>query len=176
VAFELRSADVVLREGREDDAPALAQGFVEDPAMGMLIGAERDPDEARLREQLSRPVALAGPHFTLVIADPATDAALGTVIVHSIDATHRRGEVGFYLVPGARGRGLAAAAVRLVVDWLFDERGLDRVEMTTTPDNARVPALARRLGFTQEGVLRARNLERGRRVDVVWYGLLRDER
>ena len=38
-----------------------------------------------------------------------------------------------------------------------------------------MPALAARLGFTHEGVLRARNVERGRRVDVVWFGLLREE-
>jgi len=47
--------------------------------------------------------------------------------------------------------------------------------MTTTPDNAAVFALARRLGFTQEGVLRKRNVERGQRVDVVWFGVLREE-
>jgi RimJ/RimL family protein N-acetyltransferase len=38
-----------------------------------------------------------------------------------------------------------------------------------------VAALARRLGFTREGVLRKRNVERGRRVDVVWFGVLREE-
>ena len=47
--------------------------------------------------------------------------------------------------------------------------------MTTTPDNQAVFALARRLGFVQEGVLRRRNVERGVRVDVVWFGVLREE-
>jgi RimJ/RimL family protein N-acetyltransferase len=47
--------------------------------------------------------------------------------------------------------------------------------MTTTPDNPTVPPLARRLGFTREGVLRLRNLERGERVDLIWFGLLREE-
>lgn len=50
-----------------------------------------------------------------------------------------------------------------------------RVEMTTTPENPAVPALARRLGFTQEGVLRARNIQRGQRVDIIWFGVLREE-
>jgi RimJ/RimL family protein N-acetyltransferase len=47
--------------------------------------------------------------------------------------------------------------------------------MTTIPENQIVPALARRLGFRQEGILRRRNVERGRRVDIVWFGLLREE-
>jgi RimJ/RimL family protein N-acetyltransferase len=47
--------------------------------------------------------------------------------------------------------------------------------MTTTPDNAGALVLARRLGFEQEGILRQRAIERGRAVDLVWFGLLRDE-
>jgi RimJ/RimL family protein N-acetyltransferase len=58
---------------------------------------------------------------------------------------------------------------------MFEALDLLRVEMTTTPDNPVVPALGRRLGFSQEGVLRARNFERGQRVDLVWFGLLREE-
>jgi RimJ/RimL family protein N-acetyltransferase len=45
-----------------------------------------------------------------------------------------------------------------------------------TPDNAGALVLARRLGFEEEGVLRQRAIERGRAVDIVWFGLLRDER
>ena len=176
VAVELRSETVVLRQGREADAAPLARAFADDPSLGALIGVERDPDEARLREQVTGPIGLDQPFSTLVVADPRDDAPLGAVIVHSVDRAHRRAEVGFWLVPAARGRGIGTAAVGLVVDWLFDEGGLERVEMTTTPDNAAVERLAARLGFTREGVLRARNRERGRRVDVVWFGLLRDER
>ena len=47
--------------------------------------------------------------------------------------------------------------------------------MTTTLDNVAVHAVARRLGFQREGMLRKRNVERGHRVDVVWLGLLREE-
>jgi RimJ/RimL family protein N-acetyltransferase len=31
------------------------------------------------------------------------------------------------------------------------------------------------MGFAQEGALRERNVERGRHVDVVWFGVLREE-
>jgi ribosomal-protein-serine acetyltransferase len=65
--------------------------------------------------------------------------------------------------------------VTLAISWAFDTYDLLRMEMTTTPDNPAVRALAQRLGFSQEGVLRARNVERGRRVDIVWFGLLREE-
>ncbi len=104
-----------------------------------------------------------------------SDVFLGMVIAHSLDGRHRRGEVGIWLVRGARGRGLGRAALSLVISWLFEELDLLRVEMTTTPDNPAVPALAAHLGFTREGLLRARNIERGQRVDVAWFGLLREQ-
>jgi len=39
-----------------------------------------------------------------------------------------------------------------------------------------VVALAERLGFRPEGILRGRNFERGRRLDALMLAVLRDER
>lgn len=111
----------------------------------------------------------------LVIVDDG-DAFAGSVTLHSFAPRHRRCEVGFWLVPERRGRGLGADAVAAVANWVFDELDYLRLEMTTTPDNPAVPALARRLGFTAEGVQRKRNVERGQRVDVLLFGLLREDR
>ena len=61
----------------------------------------------------------------------------------------------------------------LLVEWAFEALELDRIEITTTPDNAAARALATSLGFTEEGVMIARNLERGKRVDVVLLARLR---
>jgi RimJ/RimL family protein N-acetyltransferase len=47
--------------------------------------------------------------------------------------------------------------------------------MVTIPENVSLLALARRLGFVHERIQRSHNLERGRRVDVLWLGLLREE-
>jgi RimJ/RimL family protein N-acetyltransferase len=163
---------VTLRSLREDDAPAYAAAFREDPELGRLVGAETDPDAAAVRERIADAAQRAG--FELAIADGASDAFRGVVAVHSVEPDHGRAEVGFWLVPQARGAGLGARAVALVVGWLF-EQGMRRVEMTTTPDNGGALVLARRLGFEQEGVLRQRAIERGRPVDIVWLGLLRDE-
>jgi RimJ/RimL family protein N-acetyltransferase len=173
----LSDGQVTLRWMRVDDAPASAAAFRDDPDLGRLIGAERDPDEAGIRERIARQEvdAAEGRGLQLAVADPVDDAFWGAMILHSLDWHSRRGEIGFWLIPAARGRGVGSAALALAVSWAFAELDLLRLEMTTTPENPAVPALARRLGFTREGVLRARNIERGRRVDIVWFGLLREE-
>lgn len=174
----LGDGTVALRAMKLQDAGAYAAAFRDDPGLGRLLGIEADPDEASMRERIERQSEPAGDDVTFIrfaIADAVTDAFWGEVLVHSLHDQHRRGEVGFWVVPGQRGRGVGSRAVTLVVSWLFEALDLLRVEMTTTPENEVVPALARRLGFTQEGVLRCRNVERGRRVDIVWFGLLREE-
>lgn len=173
----LTDGRVTLRWMRVDDAPACAAAFRDDPDLGHLIGVERDPDEAGIRERIARQDehAADGRSLQLAVADPMSDVFWGAMILHSLDWHSRRAEIGFWLIPAARGRGVGSAAVALAVSWAFAELDLLRLEMTTTPENAAVPALAHRLGFTQEGVLRARNIERGRRVDIVWFGLLRED-
>ena len=135
-----------------DDAPAYVAAFRDDPELGRLLGMEEDPDEARIRQRAKRMPALAAEGRIVELA--IGESFAGSVILHSFDEHHRRCEVGFWLVSEARGRGLGSRAVALGVGWAFRELDLLRVEMTTTPDNAAVLALARRLGFTQEGVLR----------------------
>ncbi|HEX5923055.1 MAG TPA: GNAT family protein [Baekduia sp.] len=174
---DLSGDGFVLRPLTVGDAASYAAAFTDDPELGRLLGIEQDPNEQSIRERASRyrDRAEEGKGVEFAIADPRTDEFLGSVILHSFDWQHRRCEVGFWLAPAARGRRLGADAVARTLSWAFDALDLLRVEMTTTPDNLAVSVLARRLGFTQEGVLRSRNVERGNRVDVVFFGVLREE-
>lgn len=173
----LRGDGVLLRRLRPEDAPAYVAAFGADPDLGRLLGMEQDLEADAIRERAERMPELAagGKLVELAVSEEGGETFLGSMMLHSFDAHHRRCEVGFWLAPAARGRGLGSRAVALAVSWALHDLDLLRVEMTTTPDNAAVFALARRLGFTQEGVLRKRNVERGARVDVVWFGVLREE-
>ena len=170
---EALSGDGVgLRRLTADDAPAYAGAFRDDPELVTLLGYEHDPDEPWVLERIDQAAAREG--FELVITADGTEALRGMVAVHHVMPDHARAEVGFWLVPAARGAGLGARAVALIIDWLFEDGGLRRVELSTT-DNGGALALARHLGFVEEGVQRQRDIERGRPVDIVWFGMLRDE-
>ena len=168
---------VVLRPLRAEDVAPYAAAFRADPALGRLLGMEQDPDEAGVRNSVERSPQRAadGSVATLAVADPQTGGFWGAVIMHSFEWHHRRCEVGFWLIPEVRARGVGSRAVAMAVSWAFETLDLLRVEMTTTPENEAVGPLARRLGFAHEGVLRRRNVERDQRVDVEWFGLLREE-
>ncbi len=175
VPEDLERDGIALRRLRARDAGAFAGAFREDPTLGVLIGADEDPTENSVRRFIARQPGLRarGEFLGLAVSDASKRPFLGHVMLHTLAWRHRRAEVGYWLVPSARGQGVGRTAVSLLVEWAFETLELDRVENTTTPDNDAARALARSLGFTQEGVLASRNLERGRRVDVVILARLR---
>ncbi len=172
----LRQDGIVLRRLRARDAGPFACAFRDDPALGVRIGADEDPTEIGVRRFIARQPGLRarGEFLGLAVSDDTRRPFYGHVMLHTLAWRHRRAEVGYWLVPEARGRGIGRTAVSLLVDWAFASLELDRIEITTTPENTAARALAESLGFTPEGVMRARNLERGKRVDVLLLARLRN--
>jgi [ribosomal protein S5]-alanine N-acetyltransferase len=175
----LSDAHVALREfGRQDSQP-YCRAFKDDPALGARLGMESDPTEASFQHQIEQAPGLRANgreiEFAIVDANAVSEGFLGCVVLHSFQWHHRRAEIGAWVVPAARGRGVAWRASTIGLQWAFDTLELERVEATTTPDNPQAQSLALRLGFQREGVMRHRNVERGGRVDLVIFGLLRGE-
>lgn len=67
-------------------------------------------------------------------------------------------QIGYFLAPGARGRGYATRAVRLLMSWLF-ELGARKVFATTDPLNADSIAVLRRAGFVDEKKIRGSEMD-----------------
>jgi RimJ/RimL family protein N-acetyltransferase len=109
------------------------------------------------------------------IADPATDRLLGTIGVHHVDTDRAQGEIGYWVAPWARGRGVATLSLRLLAGWTFERLGVRRLELTCGPDNAASARVAERCGFVREGVLRSHLRFKGGRRDTVLFSLLPGE-
>ncbi len=71
--------------------------------------------------------------LSLCIADAHTDTALGYVGLRF--RLQGRASFGYWVVPDARGRGIATAAVRLVTLWAFSALGVARLEILVEPWN-----------------------------------------
>jgi len=108
-----------------------------------------------------------------VIVERSAGRVLGAIGLHARDATMR--EIGFWLAPEARGRGIMTESVRLVCRWGFDELHLGRIEWWANVGNEASRRVAEKVGFTMEGTVRARVLHRGQRVDAWGGGLLPGE-
>ena len=93
----------------------------------------------------------------------------GTVSLR--DQGDQRAEIALGSHPWARGRGVMERALRLLLAWGFEERGLETVIWWANRGNWASRKLAWRLGFSFEGAARHWLPQRGELVDC-WIGTL----
>ena len=165
---------VALRGWRDADVPAIA-AMMDEPEIARYTRApspytERDA----LQWRALHPVMLRrNEALPLAIADAADTRLLGSIELRF--RPEGRGELGYLLAREARGRGVATRALRLFARWAFEWQGLKRLEAHVQPDNVPSLALAERVGFRREGVMRSYSVMRGERVDLVLLAMLPGE-
>jgi RimJ/RimL family protein N-acetyltransferase len=107
------------------------------------------------------------------IASTGDDEVLGSCDVFSIDTKNLVAEMGYWVAPWARGQGVASQAVGILSGWAMGDIGLGRLELLIRPDNAASRAVAERAGGVFEGILRGKVLDKGERIDMALYALVR---
>jgi RimJ/RimL family protein N-acetyltransferase len=170
-APRLSDGVVVLRGPRDADVEPLAAASL-DPQVLRFTRVPDDNSPERVRTFLYDPAAALGAEESRlwVIAD-ASEAALGLIDIR-IERAPGRGDIGYWLGPAGRGRGLMTRAVTLLAAHGFDTLGLARVTIRVATENVASQAVAERAGFVREGVLRSYDELKGRREDHVVYSRL----
>jgi len=149
----LSDGTVALREWRPDDAPAL------EPMCG---GADWAPRWTSLPPEWSEAAArrwigklrrhrCAGTAVALAVTRAGEDVPVGNVNLVRFSDDGLSAALGYWLVPAARGAGLATAAARLLCRWGFEELGLERIELLVEPENEPSRRVATRLGARPDG-------------------------
>ena len=111
----------------------------------------------------------------LVVADKASDRAIGTALLFRLDEGSARAELGYALGRAHWGRGLMHEALGALLERAFGAMALRRIEAEVDVRNAASARVLQRLGFSREGLLRQRWVSKGEAKDVEIFGLLRHE-
>ncbi len=97
---------------------------------------------------------------------------LGGVPCWSHDPVHHVAELGYWLTPVARGQSLATKATRVVVEHLFTNVHVNRVEFQCRTENSASRRVAERIGGRFEGVRRQSHWVGGAFRDHAVYAIL----
>jgi RimJ/RimL family protein N-acetyltransferase len=130
-------------------------------------------DEIRWFENLPK---YAGKVFNFNIRTTDDDTLIGYVVYYGYDPRNRAASIGIGIAePAYREKGYGTEAMRLMLDYGFDELNLNRVELTVSSFNSRAIHVYKKVGFKEEGVLRQCDYNDGRYYDVLVMSLLREE-
>lgn len=170
---EISGDGFLLRKPRKEDAPHLMRAMQDElTARSLDIKGPytlRRAEDAIAREDAKR--ALSGT-YTWAIDEGGVFAGEVSLTMYEEDL---RAETGYFLVPEARGRGLGQKAVRTAIDAAFRAAPLNRIYAMHTGDNEASAKVLESVGMKREGVLRRHRIKHGVPVDIVYWGILREE-
>jgi RimJ/RimL family protein N-acetyltransferase len=171
--------DVVrLRRVRDDDADAMTAGLG-DISTSRWMGSipHPYPHEESLKWIADAPAAWKRNVFFFAIADASSDGFLGEAGLIGYDAANARAEMSYWVMPDARGKGVARNAATLLAQWGFEVLQLARIDWAAVVGNDASRAVAEAVGFQYEGLRRSwlRRQYDDSRHDAWVMGLLRDE-
>ncbi len=115
--------------------------------------------------------------YTFIIIDKATGKPAGSTAYGNISEVDKRLEIGWtWLGKDHRGTGLNRHCKFLLLQHAFEVLEFERVELKTDVLNLRSRQAMRKIGATEEGILRSHTLiHDGRRRDTIYYSILKPE-
>ncbi|MGY1741526.1 MULTISPECIES: GNAT family N-acetyltransferase [unclassified Blastococcus] len=172
---DLEAGPVRLRPWRANDVDDAWSAFRDEQMRrwGGLVVDSREDAVAWVGRRLTP----APDRVNWAVADPGTGTLLGSVGLHAVDPVEGQAMVGYWTVPAARGRGVAARAVDAACRELFARTPVDRIELCHAVGNPASGRVAEKAGFTWEGRLRrSHRYGGGIKLDQFLWARLADDR
>ena len=172
----VESTRLIVRPVAESDLQPLLAVNGDDEATRFLPYASwRSLADASAWFERMSALGARGESIQYVIADRTSGLVIGTCLLFRYEETSARAELGYVLGRNYWGRGLMREALVALIDCAFSGYGLRRLEAEVDPLNQASILLLEGLGFTREGLLRKRWVDKGVAHDTTIYGLLSDE-
>jgi RimJ/RimL family protein N-acetyltransferase len=171
----LTDGEVLLRAWEPGDAPAVTAAC-QDPEIPRWTVVPHHYTQRHAREFIRGTASdlVNGRELALAIVD-RDDRLLGALGISNFDWADLKAEIGYWMAPEARRRGIGARATRMLAVWALTALGLERLELLANPANEASGRLAERAGFTREGTLRRYRRRHGVREDLVMFSLLAED-
>ena len=178
----LTSQRIILRDFHAADADAFFAIFSDDRVTEFYdCNTFSNVEQAQelVTANIGRNAAQDGTGLRWVIClTDSPESAIGSCGIHSINKNFHSLEIGYDLHPKYWGNGYAFEAVSKMLSFCFSSHSpihVNRVTATTDLESHKSIALLKRLGFSEEGILRQYGFWKNRFNDVRLFSLLREE-
>jgi RimJ/RimL family protein N-acetyltransferase len=171
----LAGTTFTLRELRLDDAPSLLAMLTTEEVARFISPPPTTVEGFERFIAWTHRERAAGNYACFAVVPQGMSAAVGIFQVRSLEPGFGSAEWGFALGSAFWGTGLFAEGAQLVLEFAFDTIGTHRVEARAAVANGRGNGALRKIGASQEGVLRRSFLRDGQYYDQALWGILAED-
>ena len=168
---------VVLRQIAESDAEVLMAliDLNRSSLREWLPWVDFTTDIRHVVRFIGRSIAQAADDNGLTFGIVCDGVLAGVLGQDHVDSLNRKTELGYWLDPEHRGRGIVTRSTARLTDYAFTDQDCNRVVLHCAVGNVKSRAVAERLGFVQEGILREAEWLNEHYVDLVVYSMLKSQ-
>ncbi|WP_338699123.1 GNAT family N-acetyltransferase [Streptomyces sp. Q6] len=146
--------ELQLRPAESSDAQAIYEAF-QDPALRFWHARTMEsPQEARTWIEGTHEDWRSERAAQWIVARAGDGAPLGRMALRTMDLLEGLAEIGYWVLPAARGRAVAPRALATVTDWAL-AAGFHRVELLHSTRNEPSCRVAEKTGYPLEGTRRS---------------------
>lgn len=113
--------------------------------------------------------------YEFAIESKDKELYIGGCSIHDIDTKNRVAILGIFLGKKYTGKGYGTDALRILVDFCFNEVNVNKIKVNVFSFNKIAIHCYEKIGFNKEGILREELFRKGRYHDVIPMGLLYSE-
>ncbi len=115
----------------------------------------------------------AGTDYAFVIM--FQNEIVGRAGIHYIDRQNKIASLGYWLGAGFQGKGIITRSCKALIDHCFNDLGMNRVEIKCASGNIKSSAIAEKLNFKKEGIIRQGEFHTDQFFDINLYSMLKKE-
>ncbi len=170
---ELRTERFLLRPFNDDDLESVFKGLSH-PEVIPYYGVHYESLEAT-KEQMKffRELEENGTGMWWAICSPDNRIFYGAGGLNGISHEHKKGEIGFWLLPEHWGMGIMQETFPVICDHAFTAMGLHRIEGFVESGNVNCKRAMQKLNFSHEGTMKDCEIKNGRFISLDIYALIR---
>jgi [ribosomal protein S5]-alanine N-acetyltransferase len=171
----LTGSTVTLRELRLSDAPALLAMLATEEVARFISPPPTTVEGFERFIAWTHRERAAGAYVCFAVVPHGMDTAVGIFQVRQLDPGFSTAEWGFAIGSPFWGTGMFVDGAKMVIEFTFDVVGSHRLEARAAVANGRGNGALRKMGATQEGVLRKSFLRDGEYLDQTLWTIIEED-
>ena len=174
----LETSRLILRRFTIEDADDMYNNWASDSEVTEFLTWSPHPNVDFTRKLIKDWISKYedGAYFNWVIELKENGQAIGNISVVELNEKLEAAEIGYCMSKNYWGQEIMPEALKVVMDYLFDEAGLNRIAACHDINNPKSGRVMDKAVMKQEGIFRAAGKNNQGICDEVWHAMIRSDR